>query len=172
MNGSEENARTLKSELVEKYDSKPVLNLACIFSNPACLRVLIKYAAKDGPETFKKVMKRRDNGEFNACALAIQNNSLDCIMVSHYATRRFSWLADFHQNKNVFLQINQRNYCEQYRIPCLIYIKLTFCRNLFVEGLISLIVMLSSPTKSVPLDWPFLLTEHQEDQKFTWKTST
>ena len=78
----EGNMSTLRSELLEQYESRCALVLAVYFQSSECLRVLIQYAAKDGPETFKKVMECKNMSGDSPCTLAIECNVLDCIMVS------------------------------------------------------------------------------------------
>ncbi|KAG7675143.1 hypothetical protein NADE_007177 [Nannochloris sp. 'desiccata'] len=77
---TEGNATTFTSELMEKYDRKPCLNSAIYLNHPECLRVLLDFAAKDGPETFKKVTRRGDGNGDCACSMAIHVNNLDCIL--------------------------------------------------------------------------------------------
>lgn len=79
----EDNGTTLAGELMEKYDRKPCLNTAVYLNHPECVRVLLECATKDGPETFKKVMKGEDSNGYCASFMAIKANNLECILVSH-----------------------------------------------------------------------------------------
>ncbi|KAH7617398.1 putative Ankyrin repeat and SOCS box protein 3 [Nannochloris sp. 'desiccata'] len=69
----------LNTELSEKVDGRTAFHWA-VYLNPQCLKVLLEYAARDGHETFKKVMESRDDKGHSPCALAIRNNNLECIM--------------------------------------------------------------------------------------------
>jgi hypothetical protein len=81
--GEENVSQALTSELKEKYNRMPCLNLAVYLNHPSCVRVLLECIAKVGPEFSKKVMKWRNGHGYCACFMAIYNNNLECILVSH-----------------------------------------------------------------------------------------
>jgi hypothetical protein len=76
----------LSTELSQQIDGRAACSWAVELNVPHCLKILLDFAAKDGPATFKEVTeiqndKYRIRG-YCPCAHAILNNNLECILVS------------------------------------------------------------------------------------------
>jgi hypothetical protein len=80
----------LRSELCEEHNGRSCLNIAVYYGHPECLRILLEYATKAGPETFKKLIKAKDDNGGNACALSIYLFNVECIMVRNKTSRLLS----------------------------------------------------------------------------------